>query len=377
MKYFLIRIIIFFLNIIYFFLKLLPVQNKIVMISRQSNQESIDFKLIREEIEKNKKYKVVTLCKRLEGKENAKFKNLILYGFHMLLQMYHLATSRVAIIDSYCISVSVLKHKSKLKVIQIWHSIGTMKKFGYEILDQEEGSSSKMARIMKMHKNYDYILCGGPGYVNDLCRGFNYDKSVIRIIPLPRVDLLTNKEYIKKIKSKIYNKYPILTKKKNIVYCPTFRKNEKEMEKYVKELINKVDYKKYNLIIKLHPLSKIKISDKKVIIAKEFSSSDMLTISDAVITDYSCILYEAGILNKPLYFYAFDYDEYNKNRSLNIDYYNELPGIISEDINVILNNIENRKYDYNRLNKFIKKYISVNGNCSKKIYELIEEICNE
>lgn len=377
MKYFLIKIIIFFLNVIYFFLKLLPVQNKIVMISRQSNHESIDFKLIREEIEKNKKYKVVTLCKKLEGKENAKLKDLILYGFNMILQMYHLATSKIAIVDSYCICVSVLKHKSELKIIQIWHSIGTMKKFGYEILDQEEGSSSKMAKIMKMHKNYDYILCGGYGYVNDLCRGFNYSENVIKIIPLPRVDLLTNKKNIEKIKSKIYSKYPILTKKKNIVYCPTFRKNEKKMEKYVKKLIDNVDYKKYNLIIKLHPLSKIKINEKKVITAKEFTSSDMLTISDAVITDYSCILYEAGILNKPLYFYAFDYDEYNKNRSLNIDYYNELPGTISRDISVILNDIDNKKYDYNELNKFIKKYININGNCSKKIYKLIEEMCNE
>ena len=41
----------------------------------------------------------------------------------------------------------------------------------------------------------------------------------------------------------------------------------------------------------------------------------MLHIADYVITDYSCILYEAGFMGKPLYFYAFDYDSYNKNRS--------------------------------------------------------------
>lgn len=377
MKYILIKIAIFLLNIIYFFLKLFPTKNKIVMISRQSNSETVDFKLIRNEIEKHNKYKVVILCKKLEGKENASIGNLISYGFNMLRQMYNLATSKACIIDSYCICVSVLKHKKKLKVIQIWHSIGTMKKFGYEILDQEEGSSSKMAKIMKMHNNYDVILCGGKGYVDDLCRGFNCSKDIIKIIPLPRVDNITNKNKINELKKKILNKYPKLKNKKNILYCPTFRKNEDNMKKYVQELIDKVDYSKYNLIIKLHPLSKININDKRVILAPMFSSTDMISISDYVITDYSCILYEAGLLNKPLYFYCFDYEEYNKNRSLNIDYYNDLPGIVSKDINVILNSINKDKYDYNELNKFIKKYININGNSSEKIYKLIEELINE
>ena len=227
---------------------------------------------------------------------------------------------------------------------------------------------------MKMHQNYDIILCGGKGYIEDLCRGFNCAKDKIKIIALPRVDLLLDKEYIKSVENKIYNVYPILMKKRNIVYCPTFRKNEMNMKKYVLDLINKVDYKKYNLIIKLHPLSTIKIENKKVITAPDFSSTDLLTIADYVITDYSCILYEAGILNKPLYFYAFDYEEYNKNRSLNLNYYKELPGIISSNITDILYDIENNKYDYLKLNKFINKYINLEANNTQKIYNLIEEM---
>lgn len=374
MKYLLYKIAILILKIIYFFLKLFPTKNKITLISRQSNEISIDFSLIKKEILKHKKYKVVALCKKLEGKEKASLKNMFLYFFHMIRQMYHIATSKVVILDSYCIAICVLKHKKNLRVIQIWHSIGTMKKFGYDILDQEEGNSSKIAKIMKMHQNYDVILCGGEGYREDLCRGFNCTKDKIRIIALPRVDLLLDKEYIKNIKNKIYNEYPMLMKKKNIVYCPTFRKDEKNMKKYVLDLINKVDYKKYNLIVKLHPLSTIKIDNKKVITAPTFSSAELLTIADYVITDYSCILYEAGILNKPLYFYAFDYEEYNKNRSLNIDYYKELPGVISNNIMDILNDIKNNKYDYLKLNKFINKYINLEGNNTKKIYSLIEEM---
>ena len=374
MKYIVLQIVIIFIKIIYFFIKLLPTQNKITMISRQSNDMSLDFKLLKNEIEKHNKYKVVVLCKKLEGKENASLCEKVKYSFHMIRQMYEIATSKVVILDSYCIVVSLLKHKKQLKVIQIWHSVGTMKKFGYGILDQEEGNSSKLAKIMKMHHNYDVVLCAGEGYKTDLARQFNCDENIIEIIPLPRVDLLTDKNYIQKLKNKIYNTYPNLKKKKNIIYCPTFRKDETNFEKHLNELIDAIDYKKYNLIIKLHPLSTTKIKNKNVILDKKFSSIEMISISDYVITDYSCILYEAGILNKPLYFYCFDYEEYNKNRSLNLDYFNDLPGIKSREIKEIIIGITNNNYNYRELNTFIKKYIKINKNSSGEIYKLIEKL---
>lgn len=373
MKYLILKIFVILMNFIYLFFKIFPTKNKIVMISRQSNSITLDFKLLKNKIKAEKKYDVIILCKKLEGKENASLSSMLKYFFHMFVQMYHLATSKVVILDSYCILISILKHKKTLKVIQMWHSVGTMKKFGYAILDQEEGSSSKLAKVLKMHKNYDVILCGGKGYLNDLCEQFNYDKDYFEIIPLPRIDLLKDELYLKKIKNDIYNKYPNLKKKKNIIYVPTFRKDETLLSEHINKIIDNVNFNKYNLIIKLHPLSNIKIKNENVIIDSQYSSIDMVTVSDYVITDYSCILYEAGILNKPLYFYCFDYEEYNKNRSLNIDYYNELPGVISKDISEIISSIENNKYDYNKLNKFIKKYVDYKGNSCDMIYNIIEK----
>ena len=95
----LIRLFKIIMNIIYFFIKLFPTKNKITMISRESNKEIIDFKLLREEIEKRNDFKVVVLCKKLEGN----IFNKIGYFFHMFRQMYHIATSKVVILDTYCI----------------------------------------------------------------------------------------------------------------------------------------------------------------------------------------------------------------------------------------------------------------------------------
>ena len=128
MKIVILKIGIAILNGIYFFIKLFPMNfNKITFISRQNNSVSLDFKMIIEELEKEKKdAKIIVLCRRLEKGTIKQIK----YSFHMLRQMYHIATSQLVILDSYCITVCILKQKKKLKVIQIWHALGSLKKFG-------------------------------------------------------------------------------------------------------------------------------------------------------------------------------------------------------------------------------------------------------
>ncbi len=89
-------------------------------------------------------------------------------------------------------------------IIQMWHSVGTMKKFGYSILDKPEGSSSKVAELMKMHANYDYILAGGDGYKEHLADGFRYSLDKIVTLPLPRVERLKDPKYAVPPKSRSY-----------------------------------------------------------------------------------------------------------------------------------------------------------------------------
>lgn len=364
----LLKIMIPILNIIYLFIKVLPIQNKIVMISRQSNKINKDFELIGKKLEK--KYKVIYLCKTLDGGVKSKTKTKILYGFHMFKQMYHLATSKVCILDSYCPTVSILKHKKSLTIVQMWHSIGTMKKFGWGILDKKEGSYSDIAKIMKMHKNYSVVYASSEAYKEHLSIGFNIPVEKIKTFTLPRIDLLNDKKYKEKTTKKIYKEYPQLKNKKNIIYAPTFRKNESDFNKYLNDLIKSFDFKKYNLILKLHPLSKVKVNNKKIIIDKKFSTFEMLTITDKLISDYSCVIYEAGILNIQLYFYNYDIKNYEVVRGLALDY-NELPGYSEKSAKELINDFE-KPYDMKYLKQFIKKYVANTKNCTDKIVKDIE-----
>ena len=133
------------LNIIYFFLKLMPVKKQVIFVCMQSNKPSLDFNLLAEEIKrKDEDIKLVFLCKKMDSNLSNVI-DYIKYVFntagYVLKVMCYLAISKVCITESYCVPISLLKHKKELKVIQIWHASGAVKKFGYQALDTKEGKT--------------------------------------------------------------------------------------------------------------------------------------------------------------------------------------------------------------------------------------------
>ena len=358
----LMHIYILILKIIYSFMKLSKTKNRVVFLSRQSDKPSLDYRMINDEIKKiDQNIETVFITKRVE-----KNKSDVLKGFPILLKsLKYLATSKVCITDGYNIAISTLNHKKDLKVFQIWHSLGAIKKFGYQSLNNEK--DKKIANVMKMHKNYNYINCSSESMKKYFSEAFNYDEKYLYPLSLPRVDYLITKEKV--IKKKIYNVYPEFKKKKVILYAPTFRNNNNYK---IDELIKEIDLNKYILIIKAHPNMKISINNKNIYTCEDFKTLSLLTVSDYVITDYSAVTIEASILNKPVYLYTYDLEEYKNNPGLNIDLEEELKGYVFENPKKLYESILKEKYNIKKLNSIRDKYItSTKGDITKNIAKFI------
>ena len=160
MKVFLLSCILYIVKLgmsfIYFFIKIFPIQkNKVTLLSRQSNEVNVDFDMLLDELRKQENIKIVVLCKKIPKKLGKR----IGYCFYIIKCLYHIATSKVCVVDGYSIPISSLKHKKQLVIIQIWHAMGAIKQFGKQVLDKQEGSKTIIANIMKMHENYTYVMC--------------------------------------------------------------------------------------------------------------------------------------------------------------------------------------------------------------------------
>lgn len=358
---------VFLMQIVYCIFKLFPRKYKIVYISRQSDDITLDFELLYKRIEEfAPEIEQVVLTKKI----GSGIVNKLKYVLHMMEQMYHIATSRVVILDGYCIAASVLKHKKGTKILQIWHALGAIKCFGYQTLDKEEGSSSSLAKDMKMHKNYDSVICASNATAKMFSEAFNMPYEKFKILGMPRVDYICDEQNKNDL---IYNRHPEYKDKKTILYIPTFRKGKNI---YLDDLINLVDEKKYNLIVKLHPLDETPV-DERFLIESEYNTYDLMKFADFIITDYSAVAIEASVLNKPLFFYIYDYKNYVGERGLNIDPCKEMSNATSENAVDIMQSIYSDQYDFDELERFRNKYIeTLSFSNTNKIGELIISLAN-
>lgn len=372
MKSLAIRLITAFLSLLYGIFGVFGTKNRIVCISRQSDSDPVDFALIKRYLtEHNPEIKTVILAKAIHSP--------VSYAPHMIKQTYFIATSKAIVLDSYCIVVSLLGDRITSPVIQMWHALGNMKKFGYATLDEPEGRSSETAQLLKMHKGYDSVLISSKSFENDYAAGFGIDTSVITELPLPRVDLLIDPRVKEREKELIYFRYPQLAQKRNIVYCPTFRREAAANESIAMEsLLSAIDFDKYNFIFSPHPVSKQVIEDDRVITDRD-SSLNMLYIADFVISDYSTVIYEAGLLDVPIYLYAYDWSTYSQKRSLNIDIERDVPTIFTDDPLEIVNAIEHNEFDHDAYRKFLLNNIALpaEGTCTQHVVEHILSLAKQ
>lgn len=359
--------------LIYSILKLFPVKkNKVLFCSRQSNDMPLDFKLIQEELgEINEDIDCAIICRNI----GSGIDDYIRFLIAMVRSMYHLATSKVCVLDSYWPPVSLLKHKDSLTVVQIWHAIGKIKKSGHASVGAVSGRSTSSAKLLNMHENYDHIIAGAKVWNDYYCESFGVTEEVLLNYGLPRIDYLINtaEDNCKKF----FQENPQLKEKKIILYAPTFRRN---MESKWDQIIDKVDYSKYALIIKNHPSQRIygEKPQGDVHYFDNWKTMDLISVCDCIITDYSAIALEAAVLNKRTYYWAYDYEEYLANNGLNINLHEAAPGHVYADVKELLSAIDEGRYDQAVLDAYRKKYLPEDlGMSTKKICDLIMKSIRE
>lgn len=315
------------LNVAYLPLRVLPRRRKVVMISREHENVPDDFLDLEAAVHRaDPSVKVVTLVRMVPPGFLAKLG----YVVHMLEQLYHVATARVLVIDTYAMVASLLRHGRGLTVIQIWHALGAFKKFGLSILDHPEGRDARLAAAMRMHQGYDVVLASGEACRAPYAEAFGVPEDRIAIAPLPRVDRLLDPVQAEATRTAVYDVHPHLRGARIAVYAPTFRMDGTVAVDPV-VLSAALAEAGIHLVVKLHPLMPRDFGPD-VDTAVGFSTQDLLQVADLFITDYSSALYEAAALGIPTYFLAPDLDEYIASRDFYLDYRHDLPGPIVRDV---------------------------------------------
>lgn len=264
--------------------------------------------------------------------------------------------------------------------IQTWHGAPLKKICG----EENSGSMSKK----KPKKDDNTIYCSQSSFDKEIfARVFNTDYEHILDSDLPRNDqlaALTNENDILNIKSKLG-----INDKKVILYMPTYREylSTKNNELYIKPPIHIDQWKKmlgneYVLLIRAHyaVTKSLEIVDDNFV--KDVSNypylNELYLISNVLISDYSSAFFDYSILGRPMFCFAYDYEEYSLKRGLYVELKNTLPCSINKNENELINSILNMNYDEecNRVKEFSKKYVPYSGNSCNIVVKKLKSMLN-
>ncbi|MDR0852248.1 MAG: CDP-glycerol glycerophosphotransferase family protein [Clostridiales Family XIII bacterium] len=400
MKILIMRIAVCILRIVYVPFKAARIRNKITIISGQSGQPTADTSMLAEALQRSGTDLEIKLLAARMGRSAG---GAVVFTGSMLAQMYHIATSRVVVVERSNIAVNVLNHKKKTTIVQIWHAPDAIKKAGWQVTDQPGGLDSRVAKVMCVHRNYNYILCPAHAVSGAILETFGadrngYDESNLVYLGLPRIDLITAAAHPAEdpgaeIRTRILCQYPVLAgggiddapsakagiaggeeKRITIMYAPTFRDGRPTE---IAPLLGCVDFEKFNFVLKLHPLdgteiardgetsrdaSQSRFGVPQFIVDRTFSVNEWFSVCDIVITDYSGLDIEAAVAGISTYFYLYDLEQYEADRGLNVDLRRErIAEYVFENAEKLMTRIEAQAagitpYDLSLLSAFRGKY---------------------
>lgn len=349
-------------------------QNRVALVAPHNGGSGDSLGLLKAYLESKGGYDIVFISTqdlKLDfSSVSALIKSCLKAAGFFTLKAKALATSKFVFLNDNFMPMASLNFSKEAVVTQLWHAEGAFKRFGLsaplpdEVREREKKCSAKL----------DYVVCTSKNVAGIYAEAFGVDESKILPIGSPRTDNLFNRD-INGIRTEFNKNHPECKDKKLILYAPTFRDSPEkdsallsgiDMAKFSAEL------PEYALLIKLHPQIH---SSKPVCGATDVTNEDigaLTLICDSVITDYSSVCMDFALLSKPCYFYAFDLDEYETERSFYFDYESYVPGPVAKNFDLLLENIKNPRNSEEKLCRFREfNFDYIDSKNTERVFERI------
>lgn len=300
-------------------------------------------------------------------------KRILRFFFLKPLQM---ARAEYIFMDNAFLPMAYLKIRPQTTVVQLWHGTGTIKKFGQDV---NQGKLFELEK--KANQNLDYVIVSSDATKELYAGCFGVAEDQVKVLGLPRTDLLFSQKELQKRRKQFLEQYPELENKKLILYAPTFRDQETEHPRMMLDLdqMAKNLPKEYCLGLRLHPFvaRQFQMDERYQGKIYDFSTYDnlntLLMSTDILISDYSSIIFEYCVFGRPMIFYAYDLEEFSDHgRGFYKDYESYVPGPVVRTTQELLDVVKDQKWDMNYLKKFFEQaYQYQDGRSTKRVVDLV------
>ncbi len=272
--------------------------------------------------------------------------------------------------------VSALPIRPETTVVQLWHACGAFKKWGMSTADAKFGESRADQKRHPFYGNLDLVTVSAPEVV------WAYEEAMdlqglgtVQPLGVAATDVYFDPVFLENARAQVEAAVPQAVGKRIVLYAPTFRGLPRHA--FAPEAIDFEELrdqlgKSCIVLVKNHPFVKQSpcIPDSCRDFAMEAPDgmpiNELLAAVDVCVTDYSSIVFEFALFDRPVFFFAYDLDDYQDWRGFYYDYQDFVPGPIVKDTAALAAAIKEseRSFDVSAVREFRQRYMSSCDGCA-------------
>ncbi|WP_442636960.1 CDP-glycerol glycerophosphotransferase family protein [Rossellomorea marisflavi] len=375
----------FMFSILFKVSKWFPLKDKVVfVVSFSENNKSIYKEMMRQEVSCRTLFltteKMEKTFSALEKAETLLFD--VKNPWDFIRSVYHLATAKIVFVDNYYGFLAKSNFRHGVECVQLWHANGAIKKFGFEDpLIADRGKRAKK-RFADVYKRFSKVAIGSKAMGSIFSKAFHVTEDRFIKTGIPRTDLFFDEKRKERALKKVHAAYPQLAGKKVVLYAPTYRERgltDVDMKLDLTMLANQLGGE-YILLIRLHPAIRnqfevpLELNDFVLDASLYRNMNELLLSTDVLITDYSSIPFEFALLKRPIIFFMYDMEAYERERGMWKEFRELIPGPVVTTSQEIVDVMRESVFDETLVSAFAERWNEYsNGQSSQNIVEQIKE----
>lgn len=272
--------------------------------------------------------------------------------------IYLVATSEIVLLDDYFGLLKSFTMDSRTKVIQLWHAGSGFKSVGYSRF-----GNLGSPKLWHPHRQYTYAITGSEHLRHVYAEAFGIEEEAVIPTGLPRVDWFLDEERKSRFVEEFFASHPELEGKRLILFAPTFRGRSIYSAFYDYSQIDfdrlyeecgedtAVLFRMHHFVKEPVPIPK-KYKDRLFDFTTFPDGLNLLHVTDVLITDYSSIIYEFSLLDRPMLFFAPDKVNYAATRGFHRDYDDTAPGKVCMTFDEVIEAIRSEDFELEKVAVF-------------------------
>ncbi|MBT2467479.1 bifunctional glycosyltransferase family 2 protein/CDP-glycerol:glycerophosphate glycerophosphotransferase [Streptomyces sp. ISL-66] len=207
--------------------------------------------------------------------------------------------------------------------IQTWHG-SALKRMGFHEPRTKAQGRAAQDRFQAAVDRFDHFLIRSEHDARTLAKGFRLRDEVLLRTGYPRNDALvaahrSEADSGERVRGPLAAEFGIDPDKRVLLYAPTFRANADgavegfEFPFDVEEFADRLG-DRFTLLVRTHYLNSValpaSVAGRVIDVSKHHDITPLLALADGLITDYSSVMFDYALLDRPMLFFAYDYEQY-------------------------------------------------------------------